>query len=180
MPKVLDRNTLADFASRDTIDYPDPPYLEIVPGSPNDVITETVPQKYRVLEGDVLREMNAAEKQVVDDAELADTQAKGRDDAKTASDVDEGVGYQNRGLIGTFNQRDNYNTNRIEEIYSTLAAIKASTGPADSIRDAIPASFLPTETRDRDEAIKAYEDIIDVGGAEPRDPAAMGNGRGRR
>ena len=65
-----------------------------------------------------------------------------------------------------FNQRDNYLINRVLQLQQAMDDMKASTGAADSIRDAIPATFLPTVTRPRNDAIQAYKDEIDSGNAD--------------
>ena len=73
------------------------------------------------------------------------------------------MGWQTRAMIELLNKRDNYITNRILELQSALTAIKNSSGPADNIRDAVPASWLSTDTRPRPEAITDYQTIINNG-----------------
>lgn len=81
-------------------------------------------------------------------------------------DKTQASGVSSRALIEVFNKRDNYLVNRIEELQIALAAIKASTGPADNIRAAIPDSFLATSTRPRNLAIEDYQEEINSGGAD--------------
>ena len=75
-------------------------------------------------------------------------------------------GVQLRELFEVFNKRDNYLVSRIEELQNTLAAIKATSGGTANIRDAIPASFMVTNTRTRAQAIQDYKDDINAGGAD--------------
>ncbi|MGI9294513.1 MAG: hypothetical protein ACR2PS_11080 [Pseudomonadales bacterium] len=72
-----------------------------------------------------------------------------------------------RALIELMSKRDNYLTNRIIELQDALTAIKNSSGAASGIRDAIPASFMSTNTRVRRDAIQAYKDLIAAGDADP-------------
>jgi hypothetical protein len=99
----------------------------------------------------------------VDAQELVDFREK----AKKAPDiVDSHLGVQARALIDLLNKRDNFLTNRIIELQDALAAMKATTGGVAVLRDAIPASFLATNTRPRADAIQDYKDNIDTGDAD--------------
>ena len=75
-------------------------------------------------------------------------------------------GMSSRAIIEIFNKRDNFLTTRIIELQDALDAMKASVGAADAIRDAIPAIFLPTQTRPRNDAIQDYKDDISSGNAD--------------
>ena len=68
-----------------------------------------------------------------------------------------------RALIELFNKRDNYLVNRISELQDAMDAMKASTGAAQNIRDAIPASWLATNTRTKADAIADYKADITAG-----------------
>ena len=71
-----------------------------------------------------------------------------------------------RAELGERNKRDNYIINRLIELQDTLAAIKVSSGPADNIRAAIPASFSATATKARADARQDLRDEIDSGGSD--------------
>jgi len=86
--------------------------------------------------------------------------AEGLPDA-TAQD-----GMSSRSIIEIFNKRDNFLTTRILELQAAMDAMKASVGAADAIRAAIPANFLPTTTRPRNDAIQDYKDEISSGDAD--------------
>ena len=75
-------------------------------------------------------------------------------------------GVHARALVELLNKRDNYLTNRIAELQSALDAAKASTGAVQNLRDALPASWLPTNTRSRPEAFADYDALIDSGTAD--------------
>ncbi len=99
----------------------------------------------------------------VDDQELVTF----RELAKLAPDrLGSHLGVQARALIDLLNKRDNFLTNRIIELQDALAAMKASTGAVGNLRDAIPASFMATNTRPRADAIQDYKDNIDTGDAD--------------
>lgn len=70
MSDFLHRTTLEYVRSGNDPLYGDPPWLEIPRGSPNETLLTTVPRRYLVLEGDVLREMTRPEKDAVDAAVL--------------------------------------------------------------------------------------------------------------
>jgi hypothetical protein len=99
----------------------------------------------------------------VDNQELLDF----REQAKLAPDIEGShLGVQARALIEMFNRRDNYLTNRILQLQTALDDMKASTGAVGNLRDAIPATFMPTQTRPRADAIQDYKDEIDSGDAD--------------
>jgi hypothetical protein len=101
------------------------------------------------------------------DAELASTELVDRRAQAAAKPDSTAVeGMEVRALIELFNKRDNYLVNRIAELQAALDAVKASSGPADNIRNAIPASWLPTNTRPRPDAIQEYKDDINAGVAD--------------
>ena len=157
----------------------DPPWLEVQPGSPNDNLLQSQPYYYLKLESgsNTIEELTPIEKQSVDaEREQADLDDKRGLAISAVDTTDAAIGWENRGHVANYNQRDNYHTNRYGELQATLLAIKATTGGADTIRDAIPDTFLPTATRERDEAITAYRDFVAIGAAD--DPAPPGAGRG--
>jgi len=116
----------------------------------------------------------------LDDAHTAYTADQANIDAATAQAItvtDRGLaedlpdspiqdGMSARSIIEIFNKRDNFLTTRIIELQDAMDAMKASVGAADAIRDAIPANFLPTATRPRNDAIQDYKDEISSGNAD--------------
>ena len=81
-------------------------------------------------------------------------------------DGDRAISVQSRAELGERNTRDNYLITRIIELQDALLAIKASTGAADNIRAAIPASFSPSATKDRATARQDLKDEINSGGSD--------------
>ena len=81
-------------------------------------------------------------------------------------DGDRAISVQSRAELGERNTRDNYLVTRIIELQDALLAIKASTGAADNIRAAIPASFSPSATKDRATARQDLKDEINSGGSD--------------
>ena len=122
--------------------------------------------KYWKITGDVISEMDQAEKDTVDISEAAAAATVNRAQAVSEVESSAYVGMELRSLIEVFNKRDNYLINRVTELQGALAAIKASTGAADSIRAAIPASWLATNTRLRPDAVQAYKDEINTGNVD--------------
>lgn len=102
----------------------------------------------------------------IDAATAAAEQDRTRSNAEIVPDSEKQDGMGMRSIIETFNKRDNYLTNRILQLQQAMDDMKASTGAADSIRDAIPAVFLPTATRPRNDAIQDYKDEITSGNAD--------------
>ena len=181
---------MSDFLNTDTLvgafqvndpEYPAPLWRkEQGPPNPsaNWTVMTTVPVQYRLWDGTNLTEMTQAEMDAVDLAEKDAQEDSSRLAAAEGVDGDNSaLNWQTRAIIGDSNQRDNYLVNRIEELQDTLQAIKATTGPADDIRDAIPTTFSPTSTRDRRTAYTAYKADIASGNAEPDPPAGRGSGR---
>jgi len=72
-------------------------------------------------------------------------------------------GVRLRALIELLNKRDNFNTNRIIELQNILLDAKNSTGGVANLRAAIPASFLGTATRSKQDAINDYKADIAAG-----------------
>jgi len=165
MGDFVNRTTLATVRSVNSPDYPDPPWLSIDRATLNAI--NAIPLAYRKIAGDVVSEMDAAEKAAVDAAVAAALVASNR--ATTASEPDETVeslGWRVRALIELFNKRDNYLVNRISEIQDAMDAMKATAGNAQAMRDAIPSSWLATSTRPRSEAVQDFKDDINAGGAD--------------
>lgn len=165
MASVLNRTTkefrgsvnTPDFSTVDWIINPD---LSAVTGQPN---------KYWIIDppgSDTVRLATAPEQAVIDAAIDSATTTSNRNGAVAIADDPQSVGMQNRSLIEVFNQRDNFLTNRIVQLQDAMDAMKASTGAVQNLRDAIPAVFLPTDTRPKGDAVQAYKDEIDSGGAD--------------
>ena len=89
-----------------------------------------------------------------------------REQAERAPDIVGANGMSARSIIEIFNKRDNFLTNRIIQLQDAMDAMKASTGAVQNLRDAIPATFLPTNTRPRNDAIQDYKDEISSGDAD--------------
>jgi len=165
MASVLHRTTKEFRSSVNTPDFdvgnwiinPD---LSAVTGQPN---------KYWIIDppgSDTVRLATAPEQAVIDQAIADAVTTRDRTAGSAAADDPGAVGMQNRSLIEVFNQRDNYVINRIEELQQAMDAMKLSTGAVQNLRDAIPASFLTTATRPKGDAVQAYKDEIDSGGAD--------------
>ena len=119
--------------------------------------------KYWIITGDSVTLMDQASRDAVDVAELAALTVALRNSAiNPLSALSEG-GISLRSLIETFNKRDNYLVNRIEELQLALDAVKATTGTAQSMRDAIPATWLATNTRTRAETVNDYTNTVSTG-----------------
>lgn len=165
MASVLHRTTKEFRGSVNTPDFDAGtwiinPDLSAVTGQPN---------KYWIIDppgSDTVRLATLAEQAVIDAAINNATTQDNRAGAVGAADDPGAVGMQNRSLIEVFNQRDNYVINRLTQIQTTLLNMKASSGAADSIRDEIPVSFLATDVRPKGDAVQAYKDEIDSGGAD--------------
>ena len=167
MGNFVNRTTFARIRSGNDPDYADPPWLAVPPGSPNETVLDATPQQYLKISGDVLSEMTQGEKDAVDAAAVSALVDDNRATATAAIDnTQEPVGWETRSLIEVINQRDNYLTNRIEELQQALDAVKVSTGAVQGMKDAIPASWLATNTRDKPDAVQAYKDEISSGGAD--------------
>lgn len=168
MSDFINRTDLTQYVrSGNDPDYIDPPWLLVLPGSANATLIASVPGKYRKISGDVLSEMDAGEKAAVDAAEAAATLASHRAASIANVDVNAPEGFDLRALIETFNKRDNWVINRLLELQAALDAVKASTGPADNIRAAIPATWLATATRSKPDTVQEYKDNITAGAADP-------------
>jgi len=168
MSDFLNRSDLTVYVrSGNDPDFPDPPWLLVPPGSGNATLIATVPGKYLKIAGDVLSEMDAGEKATVDAAEAAAELADNRATSTANVDANEVQGFDLRALIETFNKRDNYLVNRVAELQAALDAVKASSGPADNIRAAIPAWWLATNTRTKPETVTDYKNNIAAGAGDP-------------
>ena len=121
---------------------------------------------YWDITGDVVSLVDQATRDARD-AEIAAQALIDERDAAAASPDREGFeGTHIRGLFEVFNKRDNYLVTRILELQAALDAMKASVGAADSIRAAIPSTWLASSTRPRADAIQDYKDDIQAGGAD--------------
>ncbi len=123
-----------------------------------------VPLKYWTPDGaGSVREMTAPEKAVVDALQatvVTNANRAGAVEKPVLVDVD---GVSARGLIELLNKRDNFLVNRVIELQGALTAMKATSGGAQNTRDAIPGSWLATNTRTKAAAITDYTDDINAG-----------------
>ena len=131
--------------------------------------------RYAEISGDDVLLLSASERQQADNADRDTRIANSRTSALNALDrlIEESapitvahIGLLLRELIELLNKRDNYVINRVEELQTTFDDIKATSGPADNIRAAIPSSFLATNTRSRKEAIDVFKSEISSGLAD--------------
>lgn len=162
MPNYLHRTTKAYQVSVSTADLPEPVanYIQ----DPDVTVVAGFATKYWTITGDVVTLMTQGERDAVD-AAIAAQQVLDRR-AGAVAEPDQSKSFQLRELFEVFNKRDNFLVNRIVELQDALDAMKASVGNAASLRDAIPASFLATNTRTRAETIQNYKDDINAGGAD--------------
>jgi hypothetical protein len=119
--------------------------------------------KYWNIIGDVISEMSQGEKDIIDTNEASQLVSDNRLLAVDEIEANDGAGFINRELIELFNKRDNYIINRIEELQTAFDDVKATSGPADNIRAAIPSSWLATATRSRRDTVIVYKNDIDNG-----------------
>ena len=119
---------------------------------------------YWTITGDLVSLQSPAERDATDATIAAAIVTSNRAVAVALPDLSDRIDV--RALIELLNKRDNYLTNRIEELQQALDAVKASAGPADNIRAAIPAFWLVTATRTRAAAITDYKDDINAGNAD--------------
>lgn len=90
-----------------------------------------------------------------------------RTKAKNAADqTRDHAGMSARAIIEVLNKRDNYLVNRIIQLQTAMDDMKTSTGGIANLRAAIPATFMPSQTRPRADAIQDYKDEIDTGSAD--------------
>lgn len=165
MSDVLSRTTKELRKSVNTPDF-DPvdwiinPELSAVNGEPVKYwITQAFPDDNVTLS-------SPAQQTIIDAAEATVLQNNRRADAIALNTLVDSRGIHVRELFEVFNKRDNYLVNRIDQLQKALDAMKVSTGGVANLRDAIPATWLPTNTRDRSTAIQDYEDDINAGGAD--------------
>lgn len=162
MSDVLNRTTKQYLISVNTPDFPTANWII----NPDLSAVVGFEAKYWTITGDVVTLMSQAERDAVDAAEAAQAVQDRRTAANTTPDEVTALGVEFRALVELVNKRDNYLTNRVLELQAAFDAIKASSGPADNIRNAIPASWLATATRDRPTAISAYKADVSAGVAD--------------
>ena len=178
MANVVRRADIILLRSVNTPDFQEPTY-KLVTSAEADVI-QLIPVKYRKFDaGDNVVEMSQAEKDAVDAAEIAANVTAVK--TETIANIDipresgEPVPLAYRALIQNANRRINYLTNRVEELFATMDAIKNSSGGTANIRAAIPAehplqdtqnpltapaNFSLIQTRDLPTAVQQYKDDI--------------------
>lgn len=162
MAHVLNRTTKEYLHTGAPKNFPEVDWIR----NPNVSAVQGWPTKYWIITGDVVTLMNQEERDIVDAAEeaalLLGTRATAVDAVDNESSI-QMVGTSVRAIIELFNKRDNYLTTRIEELQDAMAAMKATSGGTSNLRNAIPSSFLATNTRSRPEAHQDYKDIINSG-----------------
>ena len=87
MGNFVNRATLEDVRSVNDVDYIDPPWLFVAPGSGNETIIDTVPARYRKISGDTLSEMDAGEKAMVDTNALNDSRDRLADELDQVENI---------------------------------------------------------------------------------------------
>ena len=164
MPDYLHRTRKILLHAIDAADLPEPAgnYIQ----DPNLSAVTGQPRKYWVITGDVVSLADAAGQTAADAAEATEENTEHR--AQNVANVDNrtSVGMQTRALLENANKRINWLTNRVIELQEDLQAIKASTGAAQNIRDAIRPNYLNTATRPLPDAVQAYKDEINSGDAD--------------
>ena len=139
MSNVLHRTTLEYRSSVNDPDFPDPPWLEVPPASANATfIASGVPSIYWKLTGDVLSEMTAPEKAVVDAAILVAQNLSAANEGITTIDEPEELGATTRELIELLTKTHNKLANRLNELYAAMEAMRVSTGGTANLRLAMP------------------------------------------
>jgi len=169
MANVLNRSTLEYLGSVHTPDYPVGQWVI----NPDMSAVTGLPRKYWKLSGDIVTAMDATEQAAADAIEQAAIHVQNRSEALSELTHKTHIGVRIRELIEQYNRRDNYNIRRIIELQdmvtSLVVAITSSTGNAQAIRYAvalIDISHRATATQTRGEAIQAYKDDINAGGAD--------------
>jgi len=166
---VIHRTTLEFRRSVHTPDFPEPAWKH----SPDMTAVAGVPGIYWKAPADwdavgAGPEVQTAPEQAATDAAIsAALSALNRGLAVDEVDINAESGFHIRAAAEVFNKRDNYIINRLDEVQATLLAIKATTGGTANIRDAIPASFMATNTRTRAATVQDYKDIINAGEVDP-------------
>ena len=170
MADVLNRTTKQYLQSVNTpsfseVDWIINPDLSLVlPQEPNSI--------YWNITGDIVTEMTPAEKAVVNAAIEAAQTTNSRQAAVDAANVPADAsnagleGIQFREIVELFNKRDNYIITRLIQLQNALEVVQSTGGNAASRLNTLPASYLPTNTRTRAEAITDYTDDINAGGAD--------------
>jgi hypothetical protein len=162
MPRWLHRTKKQQLASVALADLPEPVANYIEEADLSAVAGQ--PEKYWKITGDVVSLMSPAEQAAVDAALTAAATQERRDSVTT--EVDSGSqfeGVRARALLENANQRCNYLVNRVAQLQAAMDAMKATTGAVQNMRDAIPATWLPTNTRDKPTAIQDYKDDVQAG-----------------
>lgn len=163
MATVLNRVTKQLIRSVNTPDYDPLDWIH----NPDLSAVSGFDSIYWVITGDVVTLMNLSARDAVDAAILAQQTTDIRDATHDPmlTGLDE-IGMRIRALIELFNKRDNYLTNRIAELQTAMDGMKASTGNVSNLRDAIPTSWLATNTRSRANAIQDFRDDINAGNVD--------------
>lgn len=121
------------------------------------------PIKYWKVNGNLVELQSAGEQIITDSTIDSDRVDSNRVTNILEPDSLQHEGMRVRALIQLLNKRDNYLVNRIIQLQDTLLAMKATTGAAQPMRDAVPSSFLASQVRPRDDAIQDYRDDINAG-----------------
>ncbi|MDH3450925.1 MAG: hypothetical protein OEN20_00790 [Gammaproteobacteria bacterium] len=159
MAAVLNRTTRQYIQFANTPDYPTVDWII----NPDLSAVVGFDSKYWIITGDIVTLMDQASRDAVDAQEFADAAAASTAEAVAPiAATNDPIGARIRGLVELLNKRDNYLVNRIEELQNALLAAKAATGGAQNTRDALPATYLPTNTRTRAAAISDLRSFIDT------------------
>ena len=161
MSNVLNRTTKQFLRSVNEPDYPTSAWIhnpDMAAVTKQDGTFER--EEYWTITGDIVTLKSPAEQAIVDAAIDQATTVSQRNEA---ADKPDQPNSDTRCEIEARNKRDNYLINRIIQLQDAMDAMKASTGAVANMRDAIPAVFLPTNTRTRAEAIQDYKDDTSAG-----------------
>ena len=165
MPNIVSNTVPSDYQlSVSPANFNPADYIVNPPGLIT-LLTGGVPGKYWKFNPGItdILEMTQGEKDAVDAAEATAITQGNRDQAVALPALVDAEGVHVRALIELFNKRDNYLVNRIVEIQDGLLAAKATAGGAQNTRDALPASYMATNTRTKADAIADYTADIDAG-----------------
>ncbi len=123
------------------------------------------PAIYWTITGDTVTLQSQAERDATDAAIAAALLVVDRATNVTAVDSIDSDGMRIRALIQTFNRRDNYLVNRIEQLQDVVMAMLNSTGAVGNMRaDGLALTpMLATNTRTLGDARQDYKDDINAG-----------------
>lgn len=156
MAAVLNRTTKEFIRFANTPDYSTTDWII----NPDLSAVVGFASKYWTITGDVVTLMDQAARDAVDVQEASDSfDSAVANVLDPIASSDDNTGVMIRTLVEFVNKRDNYIINRLTELQTALLDAKATSGGADNIRNAIPASFMATSTRTKPTAMSDFKAI---------------------